>query len=149
MDGWSEKNCPGMKGHPILTNQATKYTRGEVESGRGGLLHSGSLLLLLSSPHSAKRSGDQPCVRPYPTWVVAASAALALSVREGAGIIGRLGVGFAIDRVSPERIQSLVLALAAAGTLILAFAGSAWAALLGAAVLGVGLGSEADVVLAH
>ncbi len=77
--------------------------------------------------------------------VVAASAALALSVRGGAGIIGRLGVGFAIDRVSPERIQSLVLALAAGGTLILAFAGSTWAALLGAAVLGVGLGSEADV----
>jgi predicted MFS family arabinose efflux permease len=77
--------------------------------------------------------------------VVAASAALALSVRGGAGIIGRLGVGFAIDRVSPERIQSLVLALAAAGTLILAFAGSTWTALLGAAVLGVGLGSEADV----
>ena len=77
--------------------------------------------------------------------VVAASAALALSVRGGAGIIGRLGVGFAIDRVSPERIQSLVLALAAAGIFILAFAGSTWAALLGAAVLGVGLGSEADV----
>src|SRR5690242_6034388 len=77
--------------------------------------------------------------------VLAASAALALSVRGGAGIIGRLGVGFAIDRVSPERIQSLVLALAGAGTLILAFAGTAWSALLGAAILGVGLGSEADV----
>ena len=77
--------------------------------------------------------------------VLAASAALALSVRGGAGIIGRLGVGFAIDRVSPERIQSIVLALAAAGTLILAFAGAPWSALLGAAILGVGLGSEADV----
>lgn len=77
--------------------------------------------------------------------VLAAGAALALSVRGGAGIIGRLGVGLAIDRVSPERIQSLVLALASAGTLILAFAGSAWTALLGAAILGVGLGSEADV----
>ena len=77
--------------------------------------------------------------------VLAASAALALSVRGGASIIGRLGVGFAIDRVSPERIQSLVLALAAAGTLILAFAGSTWTALSGAAILGVGLGSEADV----
>ena len=77
--------------------------------------------------------------------VLAATAALALSVRGGAGIIGRLGIGFAIDRVSPERIQSFVLALAAAGTLILAFAGAAWSALLGAAVLGVGLGSEADV----
>ncbi len=77
--------------------------------------------------------------------VLVATAALALSVRGGAGIIGRLGIGFAIDRVSPERIQSFVLALAAAGTLILAFAGAGWSALLGAAVLGVGLGSEADV----
>jgi predicted MFS family arabinose efflux permease len=78
--------------------------------------------------------------------VLAGTAALALSVRGGATIIGRLGVGLAIDRVSPERIQSFVLALAAAGTFILAFAGSAWGTLLGAAVLGVGLGSEADVV---
>ena len=77
--------------------------------------------------------------------VLAASAALALSVRGGAGILGRLGVGLAIDHVSPERIHSLVLALAAAGTLILALASSAWAALLGTAVVGVGLGSEADV----
>jgi len=77
--------------------------------------------------------------------VLATTAALALSIRGGAGIIGRLGIGFAIDRVSPERIQSFVLVLAAAGTLILAFAGSAWVALFGAAVLGVGLGSEADV----
>jgi predicted MFS family arabinose efflux permease len=77
--------------------------------------------------------------------VLASTAALALSVRGGAGILGRLGVGFAIDRVSPERIQSLVLALSAIGTFILAFAGGPWSALLGAAILGVGLGSEADV----
>lgn len=77
--------------------------------------------------------------------VQAATAALALSIRGGAGIIGRLGIGFAIDRVSPERIQSFVLALTAAGTLMFAFADSAWTALLGAAVLGMGLGSEADV----
>ena len=77
--------------------------------------------------------------------VIAATAALALSVRGGAGIIGRLGVGFAIDRVSPELIQTVVLALAAAGTLILAYAGAGWSALLGAAILGVGLGSEADI----
>ena len=77
--------------------------------------------------------------------VLASAAAIALSIRGGCSIFGRLGVGFAIDRVSPERIQTLVLALAAAGTLILAFAGSAWTAFIGAAILGVGLGSEADV----
>jgi predicted MFS family arabinose efflux permease len=77
--------------------------------------------------------------------VLATTAALALSIRGGAGIIGRLGVGYAIDRVSPERIQSFVLALTAAGVLILAFASNGWLALLGAAILGMGLGSEADV----
>jgi predicted MFS family arabinose efflux permease len=77
--------------------------------------------------------------------VPTSSAAVALSVRGGAGIIGRLFIGFAIDRVSPQRIQTLVLALTAVGTFTLAFAGTEWLAFLGAAILGVGLGSEADV----
>jgi predicted MFS family arabinose efflux permease len=77
--------------------------------------------------------------------VAAQSAALALSVRGGAGIIGRLFVGFLIDRISPQRMQTFVLILAASGTLVLAFAGTSAVALVGAALLGVGLGSEADV----
>lgn len=77
--------------------------------------------------------------------VLAATAALALSVRGAAGILARLGVGFAIDRFPPERIQTLVLAMVAGGMLILAFAGTGWVALTGAAILGAGLGSEADV----
>jgi predicted MFS family arabinose efflux permease len=84
--------------------------------------------------------------------VSAESAALALSVRGGAGIIGRLCIGFLIDRFSPQRIQTFVLLLSAVGALILAFAGTSPVALIGAAVLGVGLGSEADVapyLLAH
>jgi hypothetical protein len=39
-----------------------------------------------------------------------------------------------------------ILGLAALGTLILALAGSGWTALVGAAILGAGLGSEADVL---
>ena len=84
--------------------------------------------------------------------VTAHSAALALSVRGGAGILGRLGVGLLIDRFSPQRIQTMILVVAAVGTLLLAYAGSAAMAFLGAALLGVGLGSEADVLpymLAH
>ncbi len=73
-------------------------------------------------------------------------AALALSVRGGAGILGRLGVGFLIDRFSPQRIQTMILAIAALGTLVLAYASTPTSALLGAALLGVGLGSEADVL---
>ena len=77
--------------------------------------------------------------------VTATAAALALSVRGGAGIIGRLCVGFLIDRFSPQRIQTCILLLSAAGTLILAYAGTSAVALIGAALLGIGLGSEADV----
>jgi predicted MFS family arabinose efflux permease len=77
--------------------------------------------------------------------IPAQSAALALSFRGGAGIIGRLFVGFLIDRLSPQRIQTVVLALAATGSLILALAGTSPVALAGAALLGIGLGSEADV----
>jgi predicted MFS family arabinose efflux permease len=77
--------------------------------------------------------------------VTAQMAALALSARGGAGIVARLGVGLMVDRFSPQRIQTLVLLLAAIGTLVLAFAGTSAAALLGAALLGIGLGSEADV----
>src|SRR5580658_5040875 len=50
------------------------------------------------------------------------SAAFALSVRGAAGIIGRLCIGFLIDRFSPQRIQTFVLLLSAVGALILAFA---------------------------
>ncbi len=77
--------------------------------------------------------------------VTAQMAAFALSVRGGAGILARLGVGLWVDRFSPQRIQTFVLSLAAVGTLILAFAGTSASALAGAALLGIGLGSEADV----
>jgi predicted MFS family arabinose efflux permease len=77
--------------------------------------------------------------------VTVQAAALALSVRGGAGIIGRLFTGFLIDRLPAQRIQTGILLLSAAGTLILAFSGTSAMALLGAALLGVGLGSEADV----
>jgi predicted MFS family arabinose efflux permease len=77
--------------------------------------------------------------------IPAQSAALALSFRGGAGIVGRLFVGFLIDRLSPQRIQTCVLVLAAAGSLVLAVAGTSGVALIGAALLGIGLGSEADV----
>ncbi|WP_158792658.1 MFS transporter [Granulicella sp. L60] len=73
------------------------------------------------------------------------AAALALSVRGGAGILGRLFTGFLIDRLPAQRIQTGILLISSAGTLILAFSGTSAMALVGAALLGIGLGSEADV----
>ena len=77
--------------------------------------------------------------------VTVQAAALALSVRGGAGILGRLCTGFLIDRFPAQRIQTAILLISAAGTFILAFSGTSVMALVGAALLGIGLGSEADV----
>ena len=71
--------------------------------------------------------------------IAAQSAALALSVRGGAGILGRLCTGLLIDRFSARRIQTCILLLSAAGTFILAFSGTSPSALFGAALLGIGL----------
>jgi MFS family permease len=73
-------------------------------------------------------------------------------VRGGAGIAGRLCIGFLIDRFSPQRIRSFVLLFSAIGFLLLAFAHTSPVVLIGAAVVGIGLGSEDDVapyLLAH
>jgi len=77
--------------------------------------------------------------------VSAQMAAFALSARGGAGIVARLGVGLLVDRFSPQRIQTVVLSLAAIGTLVLAFAATPASAFLGTTLLGIGVGSEADV----
>jgi predicted MFS family arabinose efflux permease len=77
--------------------------------------------------------------------VTVTAAALALSVRGGSGIIGRLFTGFLIDRFPAQRIQTAILIVSAAGTFILAYSGTSATALIGAALLGIGLGSEADV----
>ncbi len=77
--------------------------------------------------------------------VTVTAAALALSVRGGAGILGRLCTGFLIDRFPAQRIQTAILLISAAGTFLLAFSGTSVMALVGAALLGIGLGSEADV----
>ncbi|HSY35435.1 MAG TPA: MFS transporter [Acidobacteriaceae bacterium] len=77
--------------------------------------------------------------------VTVQAAALALSVRGGAGILGRLCTGFLIDRFPAQRIQTAILLISAAGTFLLAFSGTSVMALVGAALLGIGLGSEADV----
>jgi predicted MFS family arabinose efflux permease len=77
--------------------------------------------------------------------VTVQAAALALSVRGGAGILGRLCTGFLIDRFPAQRIQTAILLVSTAGTFLLAFSGTSVMALVGAGLLGIGLGSEADV----
>ena len=74
------------------------------------------------------------------------SAALALSVMGATGIVGRLTTGFLLDRYFAPYVSMLMLAVASVGIFTLTTAATATTALVGTALLGYGLGSEADVV---
>jgi MFS family permease len=73
------------------------------------------------------------------------SAAMAVSVLGGATLLGRLVTGWLLDRYFAPRVSFFLLALAALGTYLLASAHSAVAGSLGAALIGLGMGGEADI----
>jgi predicted MFS family arabinose efflux permease len=78
--------------------------------------------------------------------VSAGSAAAAVSVMGGASLLGRLVTGWLIDRYFAAWVSFGLLALAASGTFLLAGAQSFLAGALGAALIGFGMGGEADVI---
>lgn len=78
--------------------------------------------------------------------VSAESAALALSVMGATSILGRLTTGILLDRYFAAYIAMLMLGIAGIGIFVLTAATTPPLALLGTALLGYGLGSEADVV---
>ena len=77
--------------------------------------------------------------------VSAGGAALALSALGGAGLAGRLATGWLIDRFFAARVSFVLLAVAAAGTYILSWADTLPAGVLGAALVGFGMGGEGDI----
>lgn len=77
--------------------------------------------------------------------VAAGRAALAVSAMGGASLAGRLATGWLLDRFSAPRVSFALLALAAAGTALLAGAHSFAAGALAAALIGFGIGGELDV----
>lgn len=78
--------------------------------------------------------------------ISAGSAALALSVMGAAGILGRLTTGLLLDRYFAPYIATLMLGISGIGILALTATASTPLALAGTALMGYGLGSEADVV---
>lgn len=70
---------------------------------------------------------------------------MAASVLGLASFIGRLGAGLLLDRFFGPRVGFVLQTASAAGILLLATAGSALPGLLAAALIGIGLGAEADV----
>jgi predicted MFS family arabinose efflux permease len=77
--------------------------------------------------------------------VTAHSASIALSVLGASGIVGRMVTGHILDRYFAPRVSMLMLLLCSGGLLMLSHAHSAALGIASAALLGFGLGSEADV----
>lgn len=74
------------------------------------------------------------------------SAALALSVMGATGILGRLTTGLLLDKYFAPYVALLMLGVSAFGIFLLVSTSSTPVALGANAILGYGLGSEADVV---
>ena len=77
--------------------------------------------------------------------VPASGAALAVSALGAAGLVGRLATGLLLDRYNVRGVWFGLLAIAAAGTLLLARADSLPAGVVAASLIGLGMGGEADV----
>ena len=75
----------------------------------------------------------------------AQSAAIALSVLGASGIVGRLATGYLLDRCFAPRVSMCMLLLCCASLILLAHTHSEVIGISAAALLGFGLGSEADV----
>jgi MFS family permease len=73
------------------------------------------------------------------------SAALAVSTLGGATLVGRLVTGWLVDRYFAPRVSFCLLGLAAFGTYLLAGAHSIFVGCAAAALIGLGMGGEADV----
>jgi MFS family permease len=77
--------------------------------------------------------------------VPAQDAALAVSAMGAASLAGRLATGWLLDRFFAGRVAIALIAIAAMGTLLLASADSLALGVLAAALIGAGMGGEADV----
>lgn len=78
--------------------------------------------------------------------VEADSAALAVSLLGATSLTGRIFTGYLLDRFFGPRVSAILFAGVAAGILVLATAATPAAGLLAAALIGLGLGGEADIV---
>jgi predicted MFS family arabinose efflux permease len=73
------------------------------------------------------------------------NAALAASAMGGAVLLGRLITGMLLDRFFAPRVSFILLLFAALGTFVLSGAKSTFAGAIGAGLIGLGMGGEADV----
>jgi cyanate permease len=72
-------------------------------------------------------------------------AALSASLLGGSSLLGRVGVGWVLDRLFGARVAFVVFLITALGILLLARAETLVAGCVAAALIGVGAGGEADI----
>jgi MFS family permease len=77
--------------------------------------------------------------------VPSGGAVLALSAMGAASLVGRLTTGWLLDRFFAPRVGFCLLSIAALGTYLLAGAHSLMLGIIAAALIGFGMGAEADV----
>ena len=77
--------------------------------------------------------------------VSASGGAFAVSVMGAASLLGRLGTGWLLDRFFAPRVSFWLLAFSALGVLLLSGARSLVVGSIGAALIGLGMGGEADI----
>ena len=77
--------------------------------------------------------------------VSAGGGALALSAMGGASLLGRLTTGWLLDRFFAAACRCALLSIAALGTFLLSGADSLTMGVVAAALIGFGMGGEADV----
>ena len=77
--------------------------------------------------------------------ITAGSAALCASVLGGSSLLGRVGVGWLLDRFFGARVALVVNLITAAGIFLLARANSFTAGCLASALIGAGAGGEAAI----
>ncbi len=133
------------KPHRVVAGQATERAGAGVAEG----LRSRVFWIIVATLFlgSVSVNGAITHLSPLLTdrGVSAATAASPASVLGFASFCGRLGTGYLLDRFFGPRVGFCLLVMMAAGILLLATAGSAVPGMVAAALIGFGLGGEADV----
>ena len=127
----------------VTDAQADGMTRGEA-------LRSGVFWLLIAAFFVISMSIQACMIHLVPLLtdrgMTPASAAFAASLLGAAGMIGRLGTGYLLDRLPAERVPTIAFSLVAAGIFLL-FAGATGAGSYVAAMLiGFGYGAESATI---